>query len=80
MMTTRSTAKIIKLEHGPVTAFVARKAEIDAMLARLQTLSESHFGLDPEDVTWSEVGTLERYASLLKQLTDQAFHEGEHAG
>jgi hypothetical protein len=62
-----------------LAAFVARKHEIDAMLARLQGLSENHFGFDPEDVTWSHVGTLDRYAELLKRITDMAFREGEHA-
>ena len=28
-------------------AFIARKAEIDAMLARLKALSDDHFGYTP---------------------------------
>ena len=39
-------------------AFMARKAEIDAMLARLQALSDDHFGANPERVDWSHVGSL----------------------
>ena len=38
-------------------AFIARKAEIDAMLARLQALSADHFNTDPDALTWSDVGT-----------------------
>jgi hypothetical protein len=30
--------------------------------------------------TWGHVGNLGHYASLLKQITDMAFKEGEHAG
>ena len=60
-----------------IDAFIARKAEIDAMLARLQTLSDNHFDVAPEEVTWGHVGDLGRYAELLKQITDAAFHEGE---
>lgn len=60
-------------------AFIARKAEIDSMLARLQTLSDNHFNAAPEEVTWGHVGDLARYAELLKQITDAAFHEGEYA-
>ena len=78
-MPTRSTSKIIRLKHDPLAAFVSRKGEIDVMLARLQTLSENHFGLDPDDVTWAHVGTLGHYAELLKRITDMAFHVGEHA-
>ncbi|MEW7978520.1 MAG: hypothetical protein AB2813_01565 [Candidatus Sedimenticola endophacoides] len=62
-----------------IDAFIARKAEIDAMLARLQALSDNHFDVAPEEVTWGHVGDLGRYAELLKQITDAAFHEGEYA-
>lgn len=60
-------------------AFIARKADIDAMLARLQALSDNHFNAAPEEVTWGHVGDLGHYAELLKQITDAAFHEGEYA-
>jgi hypothetical protein len=62
-----------------LAAFVSRKAEIDAMLTRLQALSDDHFGYSPDEVTWAHVGTLEHYAELLKRITDAAFKEGEHA-
>jgi len=62
-----------------LVAFVSKKAEIDAMLTRLRALSDDHFGYAPDDVTWSHVGTLEHYTSLLKRITDSAFKEGEHA-
>lgn len=66
---------------GPaaLAAFVAQKAEIDEMLARLQGLSDDHFCAHPEEITCGHVGTLEHYASLLKRITDIAFGEGEHA-
>ena len=62
-----------------VAAFMIKKAEIDAMLARLQTLSDDHFDADPETIHWGHVGTLSHYAELLKRITDSAFREGEHA-
>ena len=62
-----------------LAAFVAKKAEIDAMLARLQAHSAEHFGYAPDDITWSHVGTLEHYAELLNRITDMAFNEGDHA-
>ena len=60
-------------------AFMARKAEIDAMLAWLTALSADHFETDPAEINWGHVGTLGYYAGLLKQITDMAFQEGEHA-
>jgi hypothetical protein len=65
--------------EAALTAFVTKKAEIDAMLARLQALSDDHFDCAPDEVGWAMVGTLEYYASLLKRITDSAFGEGEHA-
>jgi hypothetical protein len=63
-----------------LAAFIARKAEIDAMLARLTALSADHFETSPEEINWGHVGTLGHYAGLLRQITDMAFQEGEHAG
>ena len=60
-------------------AFVSRKAEIDAMLERLQGLSAEHFYTGPDTITWGHVETLEHYAGLLQQMCDSAFQEGEHA-
>ena len=62
-----------------LNAFIGKKAEIDAMLARLQALSDDHFNAHPDEVNWGHVGTLEHYASLLNRITDSAFDEGEHA-
>ena len=78
-MSTRIRRQITKSNEDALAAFVQKKAEIDAMLARLQTLSGDHFGYAPHDVTWGHVGTLEHYAELLRRITDSAFMEGDHA-
>jgi hypothetical protein len=65
--------------HSALDAFIARKVEIDAMLARLQRLSDEHFGYSPDEINWGHVGTLEYYAELLRRITDAAVKEGEHA-
>jgi len=62
-----------------IDAFIAKKTEIDAMLARIANLSEDHFGADPDKVNWGDVGILEDYARHLRRITDAAFREGEHA-
>lgn len=62
-----------------ITVFMARKAEIDSQLARLQALSAEHFNVSLDDVNWGHVGDLTRYAELLRQITDAAFKEAEHA-
>jgi hypothetical protein len=78
-MSPRIQKQAAKSRGQALAAFVSKKAEIDAMLTRLQALSDDHFGYAPDDVTWSHVGTLEHYAELLKRITDSAFNEGEHA-
>lgn len=60
-------------------AFLAKKAEIDAALARLQQLSDDHFNTDPDTLNWSDVASLSHHADLLKRITDHAFGEGENA-
>ena len=65
--------------RAALDTFIARKAEIDTMLARLKALSDEHFGYAPDDINWGHAGTLAHYAELLKHITDAAFKEGEHA-
>ena len=60
-------------------AFLAAKVEIDTMLQRLTALSADHFDAHPDEIDWGHVGTLNHHAGLLRQITDSAFKEGEHA-
>ncbi len=62
-----------------IDAFIGKKAEIDAMLARLQALSDDHFNFDPEAVNWGSVGSISSVASDLRKISDFLFGEGEHA-
>ncbi|MBP7659941.1 MAG: hypothetical protein KA778_08050 [Burkholderiaceae bacterium] len=60
-------------------AFLATKFEIDAMLERLAALSADHFETSPDEINWGHVGTLNHYRAKLREITDMAFREGEHA-
>ena len=71
MTTRRATAP----NEKALTAFLAAKIEIDAMPERLKDLSDDHF----DEINWGHVGSLNHYASLLRQITDSAFKESEHA-
>ena len=68
-----------KTNDAALDAFLAAKNEIDAMLARLVAHSADHFGYSPEEVNWGHVGTLDQYLARLREITDMAFREGEHA-
>lgn len=61
-------------------AFIAAKLEIDTMLERLKALSDDHFEAHPDEVNWGHVGSLSHYRNKLREITDMAFREGEHAG
>jgi hypothetical protein len=78
-MSPRLQNQITKSNEDALAAFVSKKAEIDAMLTRVQALSDDHFGYSPDEIDWGHVGTLGYYAELLKRVTDSAFKEGEHA-
>ena len=78
-MSPKMQKQIAKSREQALAAFVAKKTEIDAMLGRLQALSDDHFGYSPDEITWDHVGTLGYYAELLKRVTDKAFQEGECA-
>ena len=67
------------MRRTALDAYIARKAEIDTMLARLKALSDDHFNVGSDEINWGHVGTLAHYAELLKRITDSAFKEGEHA-
>ena len=71
--------KAARNREAALNAFIAKKTEIDTMLARLQALSDDHFNCDPDEINWGNVGTLEHYAGLLRRITDSAFGEGEYA-
>ena len=60
-------------------AFLAAKFEIDAMLERLTALSADYFDTHPDEIDWGDVGTLNHYRTKLREITDSAFGEGEHA-
>jgi hypothetical protein len=59
--------------------FIARKVEIDTILARLAALSAEHFNRVPDDVSWADVDTLGGFLEGLRAVSDAAFQEGEYA-
>jgi hypothetical protein len=73
-MTRRATDNTKALD-----AFLAAKLEIDAMLERLTALSADHFETSPGEINWGHASTLNHYRAKLREITDSAFREGEHA-
>jgi hypothetical protein len=66
-------------QQRSLDAFMARKAEFDALLAELQQASEDHFGADPASALWGEAAWLADATAKLKDIADQHFRRGEYA-
>jgi hypothetical protein len=66
-------------QQRSLEAFLAKKAEFDALLAELQQAIEDHFGADPEAVLWGETAWLHDATAKLKDIADAHFRRGEYA-
>ena len=73
------TRRALASNDKAIDAFLAAKAEIDTMLERLAALSDDHFQTSPDEIHWGHVGTLNHYRDCLRDISDAAFKEGEHA-
>ena len=62
-----------------LAAFLAKKAEFDALLGEFKLASNEHFGANPEAVLWGETTWLSDATAKLKDIADQHFHRGEYA-
>ncbi|WP_428541278.1 hypothetical protein [Profundibacter sp.] len=47
---TKAPATAARTNDKALATFMARKAEIDTMLTRLQVLSEEHFNANPDEI------------------------------
>ena len=47
--------KAARNREAAIKAFMGKKAEIDDMLARLQSLSDEHFNCQPDEINWGHV-------------------------
>jgi len=76
---TKREAQATRNQERSLAAFLAKKAEFDALLAELQQASDEHFGADPEAVLWGETAWLTDVTATLKNIADQHFRRGEYA-
>jgi hypothetical protein len=78
-MRPRVKRHIAESDERALAAFVSKKVEIDAMLARLRALSDDHFNYSPDEIDWGHVGTPRILCGTAEAVTDSAFKEGECA-
>jgi hypothetical protein len=65
--------------HTAAAAFHDAKADIDRLLARITSFSQTGFGLDGEPLDWGHVGDARRTRQQLQEVADALFREGEFA-
>ena len=78
-MIARTTKKNTRSNEDALAAFVQKKAEIDAMLTRLQALSDEHFGVPPRRGHLGSCRNPGAPRGASEAHHRQAFNEGEHA-
>jgi hypothetical protein len=78
-MTETAMSKRKANQQRSLAAFLAKKAEFDALLAELQWASDDHFGADPEAVLWGETAWLADATAKLKEIADQQLRRGEYS-
>lgn len=66
-------------KEAALDAYMARHANVRAMLARLTAEADDHFGTNPDTLHWGHVGDIGGIEEQLQRICDQVFKEGEHA-
>lgn len=69
-MTSTAITRATRNQQQSLKAFLARRANIEALLARLAAASADHLGADPERVLWAEATSLAHVEELLERAVD----------
>jgi ATP-dependent protease HslVU (ClpYQ) peptidase subunit len=79
MTMTDRQARAALNQQKSLEAFLAAKAEFDALIAELQQASADHFGADSEQVFWEHVETLRDWNHRLRDMANAYYRRGEYA-
>jgi len=77
--TEKQEAREAANQQRSLEAFMAAKAEFDALVAELQVMSADHFGADPEAVLWGHTEMLKYWNACLRGMADAYHRRGEFA-
>jgi hypothetical protein len=77
--TEKQEAREAANQQRSLEAFMAAKAEFDALVAELQQMGADHFGADPEAVLWGHAEMLKDWNTRLRDITDAYHRRGEYA-
>ena len=59
----------VKSNDPARAAFIASKAELNALLIRLGNASDANFGSSTDDIHWGHVGSLAEATKRLREIT-----------
>jgi hypothetical protein len=79
MTMTNREARAALNQQKSLEAFLAAKAEFDALVAELQNASADHFGADSKMVFWEHVETLRDWNRRLRDMANAYYRRGEYA-
>jgi hypothetical protein len=79
MTMTDRQARAAANQQKSLEAFLAAKAEFDALVAELQQASADHFGADSKTVFWEHVETLQDWNRRLRDMANAYYRRGEYA-
>jgi predicted exporter len=79
MTMTDRQARAAANQQKSLEAFLAAKAEFDALVAELQSASAEHFGADSKAVFWEHVETLQDWNRRLRDMANAYYRRGEYA-
>mgnify|MGYP005856635291 FL=1 len=77
--TEKQQAREAANQQRSLEAFMAAKAEFDALVAELQQMSADHFSADPEAVLWEHAEMLKDWNTRLRAATEAYHRRGEYA-
>lgn len=66
-------------QERSLQAFLAKKAEFDALLVELKEASDDHFGAKPDEPLWAYAAWLSDATAKIKDIADQHYRRGEYA-
>ena len=58
-----------KNQETATNAFLAAKAKFDSMVKTLAEISEDNFSVDPDDIDWVHVETVNQINAILAEIT-----------
>ena len=61
--------------QSALETFLVKKNQLDILLKRLQSISDEHFCLSPDEINWGHVGDIGHLLDELTEATESTFNQ-----